>query len=152
MTARQQCWAQAILIYRLHWFLFFFFSHRLISEVARSLVTKFWHMCDGWPELIKLGQKFGFWRPDSKNWRPRNIKLCPISDKGDGTLRKALWLRVGEEKGWRRHWFRTTSRLGGEYLPNELNKIGPIVERKTALPGEISSARAYLILWTLVHK
>jgi len=87
-----------------------------------------------------------------KNWRPRNIKLCPISDKGDGTLRKALWLRVGEEKGWRRHWFRTTSRLGGEYLPNELNKIGPIVERKTALPGEISSARAYLILWTLVNK
>jgi len=58
-------------------FLFFLsFFRRLIPEVARSIVTKFWHSVRRWPEVVRnVGPLDPLPPPKKKKWRPNNIEI-----------------------------------------------------------------------------
>ena len=82
--------------YRLVFLSFLFL--RLISEVARSIGTKFWHV-SWWPEFIKVGHKFG---APKKIGGPKHQNLKQISDKFRTWSQSSEWNKI--PSNGKRHW------------------------------------------------
>jgi len=85
---RQLCWVQSIIKCYCHWFLSFF--QHLISEVARSIVTRFCRMFNGDPALIIWVKNYG-------------TSLKRFGDPNTSTFQAdldnfATWLQISPER------------------------------------------------------